>query len=428
MCAFSSFQTKMADLSQQQQFPLYHFLLYNRFILIPLFIVPYASAYLICFLIASSQDALRRQMLLRLLEKIEQGLVRQPMDLDYFDFVCRQELYLCRALSRHVRIPDHIIQALEEFFKAVREHLEDGTHDCVNAEKMPNAGYRMVRGRLRSMGVKVQWRRVAASLHRVDALGIISRLAGLGCVVRRTYRVRGPLSLWHVDTNHKLIRYNIVLFGAVDGYSRKVMCLNAANNNLASTALAAFKQATEKYGIPSRVRGDQGSENVEIARYMFMVRATDRGSFMAGKSVHNQRIERLWRDIRTCVTSKYYGMLQDLEHDQLLDVSSTEDLFCVHLVCLPQLRKDLDAFVDGWNHHPLRSENNRTPEQLWRLGLSTGIGQPEDIEVCVNCVNIVQAPCFFQKMPINDHVVVGCQLKRGCQFQFSKEVVLTFNE
>ncbi|CAL8373229.1 unnamed protein product [Arctogadus glacialis] len=65
------------------------------------------------------------------------------------------------------------------------------------------------------------------------------------------YSVRAPLSLWHVDTNHKLIRYNIVLFGAVGGYSRKIMCLNAATNNLASTAFAAFKQATERHGIPS---------------------------------------------------------------------------------------------------------------------------------------------------------------------------------
>ncbi|CAL8269817.1 unnamed protein product [Arctogadus glacialis] len=120
-----------------------------------------------------------------------------------------------------------------------------------------------------------------------------------------------------------LPRYNIVLFGAVDGYSRKIMCLNAATNNLASTAFAAFKQATERHGIPSRVRADQGSENVEIARFMFTTRGTDRGSFMSGKSVHNQRIERLWRDVRTCVTSKYYNVLRRLEQDQLLDVSST---------------------------------------------------------------------------------------------------------
>ena len=82
-----------------------------------------------------------------------------------------------------------------------------------------------------------------------DPLG--SRLTGLGCILCRTYSVRGPLSLWYVDINHKLIkivllidsnkinisrlsvsnyinlldtkkkkknltRYNIILFGAVE--------------------------------------------------------------------------------------------------------------------------------------------------------------------------------------------------------------------
>ncbi|KAG7455518.1 hypothetical protein MATL_G00257570 [Megalops atlanticus] len=188
--------------------------------------------------------------------------------------------------------------------------------------EMPTAGYQMVKGRLKSMGIHVQWRRVTASMHQVDSLGILSRLTGLGCIVRRTYSVRGPLSVWHVDTNHKLIRYNIVFFGAVDGHSRKVMFLDAATNNRASTAFAHFRKATERHGIPSRVRGDQGAENVEIARYMFTVRGTDRGSFMSGKSVHNQRIECLWRDIGTCATSKYYNTHHSLNMDHLLDVSS----------------------------------------------------------------------------------------------------------
>ncbi|KAK1895766.1 PiggyBac transposable element-derived protein 4, partial [Dissostichus eleginoides] len=93
---------------------------------------------------------------------------------------------------------------------------------------------------------------MAASMHRVDSIGILSRLASLGCVVRRTYSVRGPLSLVHMDTNHKLIRYNIVLFGGVDRYSRKVMYLGASTNNRASTAYGFFLEATQRHGVPLR--------------------------------------------------------------------------------------------------------------------------------------------------------------------------------
>uniref|UniRef100_W5KMR3 Integrase core domain-containing protein n=1 Tax=Astyanax mexicanus TaxID=7994 RepID=W5KMR3_ASTMX len=374
---------------------------------------------------SSEGDTLRQHLLTRLRSKLKIGLTREPIDLDYLEFTCRQELYLCNALSRHIDMPTEMLQALRDLFRFVtiniecisernryveripgqmgrpkldieRESLEElletdlpvpclakmrgvsmstlfrrmrefglsarrysnmsdeeldrMVQDVKN--EMPMAGYQMVKERMRSQGVHVQWRRVAASLHRVDSLGIISTLAELGCVVRRTYSVRGPLSLWHVDTNHNLIRYNIVLFGAVDGFSRKVM-----------------------------VRADHGVENVEIARFMFNVRGTDRGSFMSGKSVHNQRIEHLWLDVKTCVTSKYYNILQSLEREQLLDVCSSEDLFIVHAVFLPKLKKDLESFVDGWNNHPIRTESNMTPEQLWHCGIKEiSIDQPENVE------------------------------------------------
>ena len=76
------------------------------------------------------------------------------------------------------------------------------------------------------------------------------------------------------------------------------MFLQCSTNNRAATVLDIFLQAVSTHGLPSRVRGDMGVENVDKARYMFEhpLGGTDRGSFVTGKSCHNQRIERFWRD------------------------------------------------------------------------------------------------------------------------------------
>ncbi|CAM4665756.1 unnamed protein product [Leuciscus chuanchicus] len=132
---------------------------------------------------------------------------------------CIAKLLCVSASTVNRRMREFGLSARQNYSNATDQELDNAVQRIKN--EMPTAGYRMVKGRLKSMGIHVQWRRVTASMHRVDSLGILSRLTGLGCIVRRTYSVRGPLSLWHVDTNHKLIRYNIVLFGAVDGYSKK---------------------------------------------------------------------------------------------------------------------------------------------------------------------------------------------------------------
>ncbi|XP_057196989.1 uncharacterized protein LOC130558547 [Triplophysa rosa] len=165
------------------------------------------------------------------------------------------------------------------------------------------------------------------------------------------------------------LRYGLVIFGAIDGYSRKIMYLGAATDNKASTALGFFHQSVERHGFPLRVRGDQGVENVEIARCMFSVRGSGRGSYMSGKSVHNQRIERLWRDIWMAVTNIYYDVLHSLEEEGLLDPTNSLHLFCCQYVFLPRLQASLASFTRGWNSHPLRTEGNRCTDQLWEIGL-----------------------------------------------------------
>lgn len=95
-------------------------------------------------------------------------------------------------------------------------------------------------------------------------------------------------------------------------------------------------------------------------------------------------IERLWRDVWISVSSKYFNLLHSLEEDDLLDISCTDDIFCVHYASLPRLKRDLEIFTEGWNHHPLRTEGNRSPTQIWEIArmLNTNV-HTENLAVSV---------------------------------------------
>ena len=69
-----------------------------------------------------------------------------------------------------------------------------------------------------------------------------------------------------------------------------------------------FHKRRETYGIPSRAQSDKGKENLLITNFMIANRGPECGSLIYSKSTHNQRIERLWRDVYSGDTGIYHEL------------------------------------------------------------------------------------------------------------------------
>ena len=63
--------------------------------------------------------------------------------------------------------------------------------------------------------------------------------------------MEGANSVWHIDGNHKMIRWRIVVYGGIDGYSRLIAFLKCHTDNKSTSVLSAFRSGVDKYGLPS---------------------------------------------------------------------------------------------------------------------------------------------------------------------------------
>jgi hypothetical protein len=121
--------------------------------------------------------------------------------------------------------------------------------------------------------------------------------------------------------------------------------------------------------------------------------------FLPGKSTHNQRIERLWRDVFSGCLSLFYGLFLTMEEEGILDRENDTHIWCLHYVFLPISNEHIRNWRDAWILHPIRTERNKTPFQLWVIGLEHARTVEanriiETLQVCIDRWVVLMQPLF----------------------------------
>jgi len=169
-------------------------------------------------------------------------------------------------------------------------------------------------------GIHVRKEDIRLILSTLDPLGTEMRRKRR--LYRRAYFSKGPNFIWHVDSYDKLKPFGICINGAIDGFARRILWLNAYCTSSDPQVIGGYFLETVRSlgGCPRILRADMGTENSTIRDMQRYLRRSDddplagERSFIYGKSTANQRIESWWGILRKeCVDLwlEYFHQIKD---------------------------------------------------------------------------------------------------------------------
>lgn len=226
-----------------------------------------------------------------------------------------------------------------------------------------NIGYRLMWHRLNNIyGLRVTQETTRRMIRIIDPDGVSRRTAHR--LQRRLYMCPGPNHTIHIDGYDKLKPYGIAIHGAVDGFSRKILWLQAcySNNNPRLVVKYYLDFIRRLQGVPKVVRADRGTENTLIHRLQVALRwhhgdgRAKENSFQYGRSTANQRIECMWSQLRRMSMTYWINLFKDFRDQGIFDNSNQIQVECVRFCFLALIQKELDSIVLQWNQHRIRQQ------------------------------------------------------------------------
>ena len=108
------------------------------------------------------------------------------------------------------------------------------------------------------------------------------------------------------------------------------------------TACRLFKETITNHTAPLQVRGDKGSENVIIAKRVVMLRNTQHKCYLGGRSTHNTRIKRFWREHNTNFMVHFRDEFKRLDNLGVLDTDDNTGMWAFHWVRVTVISQIID--------------------------------------------------------------------------------------
>lgn len=224
-------------------------------------------------------------------------------------------------------------------------------------------GYRSMQARIRlSHGISIDRESVRLILSFLDQDGVRARCQRR--LRRRRYWSKGPNYTYHIDGWDKLKTYGLCIHGCIDGFSRRIMWLEAGpSNNDPYVVCKYFADCVKELnGVPCIVRSDHGTENVNIELMQRILRNIngDRqarlgASFLYGRSTSNQRIEGWWSKLPAMGLKTWKEHFTRMDMLGIIDTSNDIHIECIRYCYLNLLRRELRLIRVQWNTHHIRA-------------------------------------------------------------------------